>query len=89
MAAHTPKGEAIDKFLHHEGMIAKDWIFRVEEEPDNPAVLLHARRDNQISEDQRNWLEVHTRQVRLQDDELDEATKTLIRRWMGSLNVEK
>ncbi len=85
MAAHTPKGAAIEKFLHHESGIAKDWIIRLEEEPENPAVLIHARRDDQATDQGSKSLEVHTRQVRLQDDELDESTKTMIRRWMQSL----
>lgn len=85
MAAHTPKGQAIEKFLHHEASTAKDWIIRMEEEPDNPAVMLNARRDDQVGTDGIKTLEVHTRQIRLHDDELDEATKTMIRRWMNSL----
>ena len=85
MAAHTPKGEAIEKFLHHEATTAKDWILRLEEEADNPAVLIHARRDDQAGTEGIKSLELHTRQVRLHDDELDEATKTMIRRWMSSL----
>jgi hypothetical protein len=85
MAAHTPKGEAIEKFVHHEASSAKDWIIRMEEEPDNPAVMLRAQRDDQADAERLKSLEVHTRQVRLQDDELDESTKTMIRRWMHSL----
>ncbi len=85
MAAHTPKGEAIQKFIQHEDLLAKDWIIRMEEEPNNPAVLLTAHRDDQVGREGEKSLEVHTRQVRLQDDELDEATRTMIRRWMQSL----
>jgi hypothetical protein len=82
--AHTPKREAIEKFIHHEGG-AKDWIIEVQDEVHEPVVRLQARRDDQLSPGSAKSLEVHTRQVRLTDDELDEATKTLIRRWMGSL----
>lgn len=82
--AHTPKREAIEKFIHHEGG-AKDWIIDVLDEAHEPVVRLQARRDDQVSTGPAKSLEVHTRQVRLTDDELDESTKTLIRRWMGSL----
>lgn len=82
--AHTPKREAIEKFIHHEGG-AKDWIVDVLDEPDEPLVRLQARRDDQIDSDSGKSLDIHTRQVRLTDDDLDEATKTLIRRWLGSL----
>lgn len=85
MAAHTPKGAAIEKFLHHESSSAKDWIIRIDEEPDSPAVLIHARRDDEPTSAGEKTLEVHTRQIRLQDDELDESTKTMVRRWMNSL----
>lgn len=85
MAAHTPKGEAIEKFVHHEAASAKDWIIRMNEEPESPAVMLHARRDDQVDAEGSKHLELHTRQVRLHDDELDESTKTMIRRWMHSL----
>lgn len=82
--AHTPKREAIAKFIHHEGA-PKDWIVEVVDEVHQPIVRLQARRDDQAGTNAPKTLELHTRQVRLSDDELDEATKTLIRRWMGSL----
>jgi hypothetical protein len=82
--AHTPKREAIEKFIHHEGG-AKDWIVEVLDEIHEPIVRLQARRDDRLSTQPAKSLELHTRQVRLTDDELDESTKTLIRRWMGSL----
>jgi hypothetical protein len=82
--AHTPKREAIEKFIHHEGG-AKDWIVEVMDEAHEPIVRLRARRDDQAGNESGKSLEIHTRQVRLTDTELDESTKTLIRRWMGSL----
>ncbi len=56
------------------------------DESHEPLVRLQARRDDQVSTDSAKSLEIHTRQVRLTDDELDEATKTLVRRWLGSLS---
>ncbi len=84
MDAHTPKREAIQKFIGHEGGL-KNWIIRAVDEPDNPIVLLKAYRDDQVEANPEKTLEFHTRQVRLEDNELDESTKTLIRRWMASL----
>ena len=82
--AHTPKREAIEKFIHHEGG-SKEWIVNVLHEAKETMVRLEARRDDEGSTQTPKSLELHTRQVRLTDDELDESTKTLIRRWMGSL----
>lgn len=85
MEAHTPKREAIERFIHHESGIAKDWIIRVLEDPHDPILRLQAWRDDRIESEPEKSLEVHTRQVRLADDEPDESTKTMIRRWLGSL----
>jgi len=85
MEAHTPKREAIERLVNHEGGAATNWIIRVRDEPHDPIVRLEAWRDDRREEAPEKSLEVHTRQVRLADDELDESTKTLIRRWMGSL----
>jgi hypothetical protein len=84
MDAHTPKREAIQKFIGHEGAI-NNWIIRAVDEPANPIVLIEAFRDDKVEDGPEKTLEVHTRQVRLEDNELDEATKTMIRRWMASL----
>ena len=85
MEAHTPKREAIEKFVNHEGGAAKNWIVRVQDEPHDPIVRLQAWRDDVRESAPEKSLEVHTRQVRLSDEELDESTKTLIRRWLASL----
>lgn len=85
MDAHTPKREAIERFVQHESGIKKDWIIRVSDEPNDPIVRLHAWRDDRRESAPEKSLEVHTRQVRLADDEPDESTKTMIRRWLGSL----
>ena len=85
MEAHTPKREAIQKFVGHESGLLKDWVVRAFDEPDSPVVLLQAFRDDQVKDRPQKTLEVHTRQVRLEHSELDEATKTMIRRWLASL----
>ena len=85
MEAHTPKREAIERFVNHESGIAKDWIIRVKDEPHDPIVRLQAWRDDVRVSAPEKSLELHTRQVRLADDEPDEATKTMIRRWLSSL----
>jgi hypothetical protein len=85
MEAHTPKREAIERFVNHESAIAKDWIIRVAEDPHDPIIRLRAWRDDRTESVPGKSLEVHTRQVRLADDEPDESTKTMIRRWLQSL----
>jgi len=85
MAAHTPKREAIEKFVKHESGTAKNWLVQVVDEAHDPVVRLHARRVDKAQGEPEKSLEVHSRQVRLSDDELDESSKTLIRRWLASL----
>jgi hypothetical protein len=85
MDPHTPKHEAIDKFIHHESSAIGKWRIKVLEEAHDPIVRLQAFRDDVVESAPEKSLEVHTRQVRLADDELDESTKTLIRRWLASL----
>lgn len=84
MEAHTPKREAIEKFLGHESNLS-NWIVRAVDEAHSPIVLLQAYRDDKVESGPEKTLEIHTRQVRLEDDELDESTKTMIRRWIASL----
>ncbi len=83
--AHTPKHQAIQRFLQHESGTLKNWTIRVADEPHDPIVRLNAWRDDRVETHPEKTLEVHTRQVRLADDEPDEATKTMIRRWIASL----
>ena len=85
MEAHTPKREAIERFVQHEGAVAKNWMVRVEDAPHDPVVRLQGWRDDKVENAPEKTLEIHTRQVRLTDQELDEATKTMIRRWIASL----
>jgi hypothetical protein len=85
MEAHTPKRQAIEKFVQHEGTVGKNWMVRVEDAPNDPVVRLQAWRDDKVEAGPEKTLEVHTRQVRLTDEELDEATKTMLRRWIASL----
>lgn len=84
MEAHTPKRQAIEKFLGHESNLSK-WIVRAVDQAESPIVLLQAYRDDIVETGPEKTLEIHTRQVRLEDEELDEATKTMIRRWLASL----
>ncbi len=84
MDAHTPKHDAIQRFIGHEGNLSR-WIIRTVDEPAVPVVMLKAYRDDKVEDAPEKTLEVHTRQVRLEDNELDEATKTMIRRWIASL----
>jgi hypothetical protein len=85
MAAHTPKREAIEKFVKHESGTAKNWLIWVVDEEHDPVVRLHAWKGGKTEGVPEKSLEVHSRQVRLSDDELDESSKTLIRRWLASL----
>ncbi|HZQ52919.1 MAG TPA: hypothetical protein VFB14_12020 [Bryobacteraceae bacterium] len=85
MEAHTPKREAIEKFIGHEKAVAKHWIVRTVDEPESPIVTLRATRSDEAAGGREKTLEVHTRQVRLDSNELDESTKTMIRRWLASL----
>lgn len=87
MEAHTPKHEAIKKFIGHEGGINK-WIVRAVDRIADPVVVLEAFRDDVAEAGPEKTLEIHTRQVRLLDDELDESTKTMIRRWLASLDSD-
>lgn len=84
MEAHTPKREAIQKFVGHESGVLNHWRIRAVDEAHDPIVLLRAARIDAVEAPEKT-LEVHTRQVRLEDGELDEATKTMIRRWIVSL----
>jgi hypothetical protein len=85
MEAHTPKREAIEKFVHHESALAKGWVIRVSDEPHDPVIRLHAWKGGKRDSAPDKSLEVHTRQVRLAGEEPDESTKTFIRRWLASL----
>jgi hypothetical protein len=85
MDAHTPKREAIEKFVNHESGLTKGWVIRVSDEPHDPVIRLHAWKGDKRESAPDKSLEVHTRQVRLADGEADESTKTLVRRWLASL----
>ena len=85
MEAHTPKREAIQNFIGHESGLFSNWVIRALDEAESPIVVLQAFRDDKVEDGPEKTLELHTRQVRLEDSELDEATKTMIRRWLASL----
>jgi len=49
MEPHTPKREAIERFLGHEtGVAAKTWVIRVKDEEHDPVILLQAWRDDAV-----------------------------------------
>jgi hypothetical protein len=85
MEAHTPKREAIQRFIGHESGLVKNWVIRAIDEAENPIIVLQAYRADKVEGIPEKILEVHTRQVRLGDSDLDETTKTMIRRWLASL----
>ena len=85
MEAHTPKREAIEKFVMQESGRAKGWVIQVSDELHDPVVRLYAWKGGRRDSAPDKSLEVHTRQVRLSDGEPDESTRTLIRRWLASL----
>src|SRR3954462_11379796 len=84
MEAHTPKRQAIEKFVEAELGKMEGWKISVTEEKEQPIVILKASKPGH-ADDAPKSLEVHTRQVTLTHDELDESTQKLISRWMVSL----
>jgi hypothetical protein len=81
MEAHTPKREAIEKFITSLQDHAPGWQVRVIDEQSTPLVRLEAKGSKGESQN----LEVHTRQVTLAGDRLDDSTEKMIRRWLDSL----
>jgi hypothetical protein len=81
MESHTPKREAIEKFVASHSGHAPGWQVRVSDEQETPLVRLEAK---QGGGDARG-LEIHTRQVTLTADRLDESTQKMIERWLDSL----
>jgi len=86
MEAHTPKRYALERFIEAHKHQAKDWQVRLIDEHDDPVVRLEATKQG-IPTGQPQKLEVHTRQVTLVHDEVDDSTKKLISRWLDSLNA--
>src|SRR5689334_8525819 len=85
MEAHTPKREAVQRFITGNGAHAPGWQVRVIDEQDSPVVRLEARQEVATKAEDVRTLEVHTRQVSLVHDDIDESTKKMILRWLDSL----
>jgi hypothetical protein len=81
MEAHTPKREAIEKFIGRHSDHSPGWEIRIIDEQATPLVRLEATRGGADT----RTLEVHTRQVTLAGDRLDETTQKMIERWLDSL----
>lgn len=84
MEAHTPKRLAIERFLKSaeiEQKNARNVRVRVIDEKENPIVRLETTGESEPVK----ALDVHTRQVVLENDEIDPTTKQMVRRWLASL----
>jgi hypothetical protein len=86
MEAHTPKRQAVEKFIQHEHDRLKGWQIQVIDERDEPLVRLQAVRQGESTPSGKH-LDIHTRQVNLVHDEIDDTTKAMIRKWIGSLSA--
>jgi len=86
MEAHTPKRYAVERYLKQQSDHGKGWQVRVVDEQESPVVRLEAMRTGESAGDSRKTLEIHTRQITLTHEELDESTKKMIIRWLDSLS---
>lgn len=85
METHTPKREAIERFLtKHGGSSAPGIQVRIVDEHESPVIWLQASGGGP-----NRSLEIHTRQVTLTHDELDASTQKMIERWLASLHSEQ
>ena len=55
------------------------------EEPNSPALLVEAWRDNEVETQPAKSLSMQISEVNLYDDEIDESTKMRIRGWLSGL----
>jgi hypothetical protein len=85
MEAHTPKREAVEKFIASQAGHGKGWHLRVVDEQESPLIRLEAT--NPQTGNHPKTLEIHTRQITLTHEEVDESTKKLILRWIDSLST--
>ncbi len=83
MEAHTPKREAVERFIKAQAEHGKGWEVRVIDEQETPVLRLEAVKKQTAGGPK--ILEIHSRQITLTHDEVDESTQKLIRRWMDSL----
>ena len=84
MEAHTPKREAIERFIDTHKEHAPGWHITVIDEHQTPLVRLEAT-SAAGKGDAPKTLEIHTRQVTLAADRLDTSTQKMIERWLDSL----
>lgn len=89
MEAHTPKRQAIEKFIQEEGAKTRDWQIRIVDEKESPVVRLEAVRRKAVAASgpahSPKTLEIHTRQAITDHDQIDDSTKRMIRKWLASL----
>jgi hypothetical protein len=85
MEAHTPKREAVQRFISSNAGHAPGWKVRVIDEHDSPLIRLEAKQEASAAGDAVKTLEVHTRQVSLTHDEVDASTRKMLVRWLDSL----
>ncbi len=85
MEAHTPKRYAIENFINQHSAKLAGWQIRIVDEKDSPVVRLQAVRTGETTSDPGKTLEIHTRQSTVAHEEIDESTKTMIRKWLASL----
>ena len=85
MEAHTPKREAVEKFIASQSGHGKGWQVRVVDEQESPLNRLEAT--NPQAGDHAKTLDIHTRQITLTHEQVDESTKKLILRWIDSLSI--
>ena len=83
MEAHTPKREAVEKLIKACRQTGSDWQIRVVDEQNSPVILLEAVKGQAGAGPK--TLEIHSRQITLTHDDVDESTKKLIKRWIESL----
>ena len=89
MEAHTPKRHAIKRFVESHAGSAADWRIRVIDEQNSPIVHIEAVRQDAEAGESRRTLEIHTRQVTLTRDEIDDSSKKMVHRWLSSLNANE
>lgn len=81
MGSHTPKREAIERFISKHPA-APGIQIRVVDEQENPVIWLQASGGGP-----NRSLEIHTRQITLTNDALDPSTRKMIERWLDSLHA--
>jgi hypothetical protein len=77
--------EVVQKFLGHEDGLFNNWLIRAFEDNELGIIRLEAYRDDQPLDLPQHTFELQSSHIRLQDNELDEATKTAIRNWLVTL----